>query len=277
MVQRHHRQRAAPAPCRTDRLSLPRTRRRSRTANPDMRMAVAQRRHLCEVQHHTGFGRRRELVPPHQEHLLVELLAPQPAGDLVVALARAARPTDRYDVVTGRATATRQRQNAVLLQREASGTAVGATTPEFLQRGPLGRGQVVVGKLLNGVVNRQLALHRSRCRPTCGRGAATAPTWSSSSRPCRTPLRPSRRQVAEAPVLPWPPVVRWPSARRSSAAASEWSLCLPVVPVSIVTIASFALIPAWMASPAAGVKRSRSKLSSADSRYSSAFVKYALA
>lgn len=66
---------------------------------------------------------------------------------------------------------------------------------------------------------------------------------------------------------------RTPSTRPSSLTAAAWFLLLLVVSTSEVTLASFALIPAWIESPAAGVYRSNSRLSSADSMYSSAFLR----
>ena len=45
---------------------------------------------------------------------------------------------------------------------------------------------------------------------------------------------------------------RRPSAVLSSFAAVAWSLALRVAPVRAVTIASLALMPAWMASPGGG-------------------------
>ena len=48
----------------------------------------------CEAQDELG----SDLVVAEQEGPFVELLASQPPGDLVVALARVARPTRRRDV-----------------------------------------------------------------------------------------------------------------------------------------------------------------------------------
>ncbi len=70
---------------------------------------------------------------------------------------------------------------------------------------------------------------------------------------------------------------RLPRAVLSSFAEVARSLALRVAPVRAVTIASLAPIPAWMASPAAAVGRSATRLSSAEARYSSAFRRKALA
>ncbi len=54
----------------------------------------------------------------------------------------------------------------------------------------------------------------------------------------------SRRAFSAAGASP-----RLPRAVLNSFAALAWSLALRVAPVSAVTIASLALMPAWMASP----------------------------
>ena len=58
-----------------------------------------------------------DLGVPHEERALVEALAAQPRGDLVVALARVARAAGRRDVVERVAPTAGDRQHAVPLQR----------------------------------------------------------------------------------------------------------------------------------------------------------------
>ena len=79
-----------------------------------------------------------------QEGRLVEALAAHPAGDLVVALAGVARATRRDDVVEGVATAPREREHAVALERAIGRAAVGATAPRLQQGEPLVVAQVVL-------------------------------------------------------------------------------------------------------------------------------------
>ncbi len=67
-----------------------------------------------------------------QERALVEALAAQPAGDLVVALARVARAARGHHVQQGVAATARDRQHAVLLQRRSCLAAVGAAAPRLL-------------------------------------------------------------------------------------------------------------------------------------------------
>jgi hypothetical protein len=70
-----------------------------------------------------------------EEGALVEALATEPGGDLVVALAGVARAAGGDDVVERVATAPRQGQHAVLLQRLAGDAAVGAPAPGVPQSG----------------------------------------------------------------------------------------------------------------------------------------------
>src|SRR3546814_4521732 len=66
-----------------------------------------------------------DLVMAQEEGALVELLATEPAGDLVVALAGVARPAGRCDVVERVAPAAGESEHAVALQGSGGGAAVG--------------------------------------------------------------------------------------------------------------------------------------------------------
>src|SRR3546814_13618770 len=66
-----------------------------------------------------------------------ELLATEPAGDLVVALAGVARPAGRCDVVERVAPAAGESEHAVALQGSGGGAAAGAAAPGVLEGGPL--------------------------------------------------------------------------------------------------------------------------------------------
>src|SRR3546814_15550937 len=85
-----------------------------------------------------------DLVMAQEEGALVELLATEPAGDLVVALAGVARPAGRCDVVERVAPAAREGEHAVALQGSGRGAAVGAAAPGVLEGGPLLVAEVVV-------------------------------------------------------------------------------------------------------------------------------------
>jgi hypothetical protein len=78
----------------------------------------------------------------------------------------------------------------------------------------------------------------------------------------------SRSARSAAPVSD-----RFPRACLNSFVLAAWSFPLLVDPVSAVTTASFALIPAWIASPAAGVYRFAARFDSAEASYSSAFLR----
>ena len=88
--------------------------------------------------------RRVDLEVAQQEGALVEPLPPQPAGDLVVALAGVAGAAGRHDVVERVAPAAGERQHAVALQRLVGRAAVRAATPRRLERGPLLVAEVVL-------------------------------------------------------------------------------------------------------------------------------------
>src|SRR5215207_8364786 len=90
---------------------------------------------------------RPDLDVPRQERALVQPLAPQPAGHLVVALAGVAGAAGRGDVVEGVAPAPGDGQHAVALQRRAGRAAVRAATPRRLQRRPLPGAEVVLDPL----------------------------------------------------------------------------------------------------------------------------------
>src|SRR3954452_8867785 len=105
-----------------------------------------------------GLGRARRCGEPEgeggadlgvtqEERPLVEALAPQPAGDLVVALAGVARAARRGDVRQRVTTAARQREHAVPLERPVGGPAVRAAAPLLLQRRPLVGLEVVLDPL----------------------------------------------------------------------------------------------------------------------------------
>src|SRR5690606_2233001 len=96
----------------------------------------------------SGPGQRRgDLVVAQQEGRLVEALPSHPSRDLVVALARVARPAGGDDVAHGVPPAPRDGEDAVLLQRHAVGAAVRAPAPGSHERLPLVGREVVVGPL----------------------------------------------------------------------------------------------------------------------------------
>jgi cholest-4-en-3-one 26-monooxygenase len=82
-------------------------------------------------------------VPP-EERTLVEPSPAEPAGHFVVALAGVARATRRDDVVERVAAATRDREDAVALQWNVGGAAVGAAAPGLLRGAPLLVAEVVL-------------------------------------------------------------------------------------------------------------------------------------
>src|SRR6478609_1950835 len=79
-----------------------------------------------------------------EEGTLIEPLAPQPSGDLGVALARVARPACRDHVVERVAPPAGDGQDAVALERGTGHSAIRTSAPGSLQRLPLRVGQVVV-------------------------------------------------------------------------------------------------------------------------------------
>ena len=105
-----------------------------------------------------------DLLVPHQERPLVQPLAPEPAGDLVVALAGVAGPARRRDVVERVAPAPGDRQHAVALQRPVGRAAVGAAAPRRLERGPLLVAEVVLDALHPALAPRAHLAFRLRDR-----------------------------------------------------------------------------------------------------------------
>lgn len=87
---------------------------------------------------------RPDLEVAQQEGPLVEPLSPEPAGDLLVALAGVACAAGRHDVVERVSPAPRDGEYAVALQRLVGRTAVRAPTPSRLECRPLLIAQVVL-------------------------------------------------------------------------------------------------------------------------------------
>ena len=81
---------------------------------------------------------------PQQKRALVEPLAPEPAGDFVVAFAGIARTAGGRDVVQGVSPTPGERLHAVPLQRYICRSTVGAATPCRLERCPLLDTEVVL-------------------------------------------------------------------------------------------------------------------------------------
>src|SRR4051812_12863110 len=79
-----------------------------------------------------------------QECPLVEPLAPEPAGDFVVALAGVARTARRRDVVQRVSPTPGERLYTVPLQRNICRAAIRTATPCRLERGPLFDAEVVL-------------------------------------------------------------------------------------------------------------------------------------
>ena len=108
---------------------------------------------FSDIRRHRWFGtelqleRRADLEVTQQEAPLVEPPSAQPAGDLVVALARVARAAGRHDVVERVTAPAGDCQYAVALQRTVARCAIRAPTPRDLERHPLGGAEVVVHTL----------------------------------------------------------------------------------------------------------------------------------
>jgi hypothetical protein len=88
--------------------------------------------------------RRLDLKVALEEGTFVKALAPQPAGDFVVALAGVAGATRWSNISERVAAPARKGQYAVSLQRPVGRAAVRASAPSCLQRSPLVLAEVVL-------------------------------------------------------------------------------------------------------------------------------------
>lgn len=118
---------------------------------------------------------------PKQKPALVQLLSPQPAGHLEIALAGIAGPAGGHDVVERVSSAARDGLHTVFLQVCVVSLAIGTATPNLLQRSPLLGREVMVdlrhATLATSGVHRGAAAswHPASLRPHAGSVAQAGP------------------------------------------------------------------------------------------------------